>query len=287
LYNAATVNGFQGDVLVVNGTPHPYLSVSRQKYRFRLLNAANARRIDVGLSTGTMYQIATDGGLLPSLQSPSRIALAPAERVDIVIDFAQYRIGDVVTLLNDDPFTPVLPEIIQFRVTSNATDTSALPTMLNTLYAPLPAATNTRTIVFARNAAGDWQMNSLSYDPASIAFPDVKLNTVETWVLQNIDPLIPHPFHQHLVQFQIVDVCQMAAMSCDACKTAATCGSMPPATQQGWKDTVLIPPQTQVRVKMKFYYTGTDTFNGGQYVFHCHNLEHEDHAMMLQQTVSP
>ncbi|HZS38472.1 MAG TPA: multicopper oxidase family protein [Polyangia bacterium] len=286
-YSVSFVNGFQGDVLVVNGTARPYLDVARRKYRFRLLNASNARRIDVGLSTGSMYQISTDGGLLPTQLNPSRIPLAPAERADIVIDFAQYQIGDVVNLTNDDPFTPLQPEILQFRVTSDQTDTSSLPFALNGAFTPYtattPVTTRSRSLTFDYDSTGgEWRINGKTYNPTAFEFTGTHVDDVEIWSLTNADPThpIPHPFHQHLVQFQILDICPVASPSC---------ATPPPGPLSGWKDTVLVQPGTIVRVKMKFYYSGADVATAfaspAPYVFHCHNLEHEDHAMMLQQQI--
>lgn len=286
-YVVNVVNGFQGNVVVVNGTPHPYISVARRKYRFRMLNGSNARRFDLGLSRGTMSEIGTDGGLLPSALTPPKIPLAPAERVEIVIDFAQYKIGDVITLTNDDPFPPPQTEILQFRVTRDETDTSSLPATLNSALPTLPANTRTRTLTFAFDSGNNrWTMNGHTYDPAAFEFGAsagdlTHLGDTETWTLTNSDPNTPHPFHQHLVEFQILNVCPLPA--------APGCSSPPPATAIGWKDTVIVPPSSSVDIKMQFYYSAnaTDPFVAGPFVFHCHNLEHEDHAMMLQQNVSP
>ncbi len=64
--------------------------------------------------------------------------------------------------------------------------------------------------------------------------------------------------HVHLVQFQICNIN----------------GEPQEASEHGWKDTFLVPPASEVTVIARFTgYTGT-------YVFHCHNLEHEDFAMM-------
>jgi spore coat protein A, manganese oxidase len=289
VYTANTTPGTTGNLLLVNGTPHPFMQVARRKYRFRILNASNSRRLDVGLSKGSMSMIATDGGLMPAPLSTARIPLAPAERADIVVDFSQYKIGDVVSLVNDDTSASSLPEVLQFRVTSNATDTSMLPAALN----PNPVTisdtdTRERTLVFAQTG-GMWTINGQTFS-STPAFTETHINDVETWSLENTDPMIPHPFHQHLVQFQILDICPGA--------TTAGCSTGPAPTQQGWKDTVLVPANSTVRIKMKFYYSGTgvagvDPFpttsmsSPNNYVFHCHNLEHEDNFMMLQQTVSP
>ena len=49
--------------------------------------------------------------------------------------------------------------------------------------------------------------------------------------------------------------------------------------EKGWKDTVLVMPGESVRVITKFE-------RPGKFVFHCHNLEHEDDGMMLNFQVS-
>jgi spore coat protein A len=286
-YDATVIKGFQGEVMVVNGTAQPFLKVARRKYRFRVLNAANARFIRIGLSTGSMYQIGSDGGLLPTRLNPSKIALGPAERADIVIDFAQYKIGDVITMTNDDPFMPAIPEVMQFRIDRDEADTSTLPTDLNPTFvrytAATPAVTRTRDVVFSYDSgAAEWKLNGKTYDSSATEFNDSKLGDVEIWNLKNTDTafLVPHPFHQHLIEFQILDICPMATPNC---------GVAPVGSQAGWKDTVSVPPTSIVRIKMQWYYNGaaTDPYAAGSYVFHCHNLEHEDHSMMLQQLVSP
>ena len=48
----------------------------------------------------------------------------------------------------------------------------------------------------------------------------------------------------------------------------------------GWKDTVDLLPGETCEVAVRF------TDHAGRYVFHCHNLEHEDMAMMANFSVS-
>jgi FtsP/CotA-like multicopper oxidase with cupredoxin domain len=87
---------------------------------------------------------------------------------------------------------------------------------------------------------------------------------VEIWEFTNAT-YDAHPVHIHDIQWQILD----------------TNGQKPPAGDQGWKDTFLIPALGSVRVIGKFINLT------GIYVFHCHKLEHEDHAMMAQFEVLP
>ncbi len=93
---------FFGDAIVVNGRTWPFFNVEPRRYRFRVLNAANARFLQMALADASsqapgpvIWKIGTDGGLL---DTPVKLAdgndpnslplfLAPSERADIIIDF--------------------------------------------------------------------------------------------------------------------------------------------------------------------------------------------------------
>src|SRR4029078_7959522 len=91
-----------------------------------------------------------------------------------------------------------------------------------------------------------------------------KVGLIYIWTLVNFSNQI-HPFHKHLTEFQVLDVN----------------GAPPSLEQSGWKDTVAVPPGAQIRIIFK-----NEAFTG-TYVFHCHRLEHDDHRMMLQESVLP
>src|SRR5262247_4047803 len=100
-YDHQRHHGAAGNVMLVNGAPWPVLDVAARKYRFRILNASNATRFRLALSTGQpLVQIATDGGWLPAPSSQETIDLAPAERVEVVGDFSGCPIGSRVVLEN-------------------------------------------------------------------------------------------------------------------------------------------------------------------------------------------
>ncbi|MGH9558440.1 MAG: multicopper oxidase family protein, partial [Bryobacteraceae bacterium] len=96
--------GVMGDVILVNGAPWPRLEVSNTKYRFRVLNASNARRYELALDPppvgSSFIQIGSDGGLLESPVTHQTVRIAPSERFDLVIDFSKYPVGSLVTLAN-------------------------------------------------------------------------------------------------------------------------------------------------------------------------------------------
>ena len=272
--------GFLGDTMMVNGVIQPYFQVPRRKMRFRLLNGSNSRIYNFTLSNGKPFtQIGSDGGLLSAPVSRTSIQLAPAERADVIIDFTSVPVGTSVVLQNGDGgctysyrsgYTSeggwssggVKVDIMRFDVTRDEVDDSSIPATLRAVTRiPTSQATKSRTWTLGQTYSGGrnkWSINGKLWDPARVdATP--ALNSTEIWTFQNQSGQT-HPMHIHDIQFQIVDIG----------------GQAPSAFDAGWKDTVLVPKWGSARVIMKF----TDLT--GNYVLHCHKLEHEDHAMMTQ-----
>ena len=254
-------SGELGDTILVNGVVQPYLEVANRKYRFRILNGSNRREYVLALSNGQpITQIGTDGGLLESPVDLDSIWTSPAYRVDVVIDFSQVPVGQSVILQNLDG-SGSTAEIMRFDVVRSEVDTSSLPSRLTTIERLDPAqAVTTRRFTFSRRR-GSWVINGRTYDPNRID-ANPKVNTVEIWELTNRS-MMNHPVHIHLAQFQVL----------------GSTGNQP--EYMGLKDTFLVRPMQTVRVIGRFAnYTG-------KYVFHCHNLEHEDFAMMGNFEVLP
>jgi FtsP/CotA-like multicopper oxidase with cupredoxin domain len=274
LYPDGNKFGATGDVMLVNGAPWPRLEVARCKYRFRVLNASNSDSYTLALSDGQpLVQIATEGGLLPAPVDIDSLPLGMGERADLVVDFATYAVGSQVVLQNAGG-APGLDEIIRFDVVRDASDVSRLPSTLSAIQPWREAdAVRTRNFTFEETQVSDapaygWTINGQSFDPGRVdALPD--LNDIEVWTFKNVPfPGVPfqvvHPVHVHLVNFLILD----------------RDGRPPAAHEAGWKDTVVVHPNEQVRVIMRF-----EGYRG-RYLIHCHNLEHEDHAMMARFDVA-
>ncbi len=105
-YKLTSNNGVTGNRILVNGVPQPYFNVGDRKYRLRILNASNSRSYELALSNGQSFiQIGTESGLLPAPVKRTRISIAPAERVDVVIDFAK-KLGQRIVLQNPPPTAP-------------------------------------------------------------------------------------------------------------------------------------------------------------------------------------
>ncbi|MEU4570935.1 multicopper oxidase family protein [Nonomuraea sp. NPDC023979] len=249
------MGGVLGDVILVNGAPWPELRVARARYRFRLLNASNARTYE--LSTGgPIVRIGSDGGLLTGPVTVRQVRLAPAERVDVVVDFAAHKVGDRVELRNLAGEGPQA-RVMRFVVDRDARDDSAVPAKLSTVERLDPAkATVTRDFEFSSGSmhgGTGWLINGKPFDPKRMdARP--KLGDTEIWRLSSD---VAHPVHLHLSHFQVLSV-----------------NGERPAGPPEWKDTVELRDAQTVEIVTRF------TGYKGRYVFHCHNLEHEDMAMM-------
>ena len=254
---AKYMEGVIGDVILVNGAPWPVLEVDAAKYRFRILNASNARRYELALEGTDLIQIGSDGGLLDKPINHPSLVVAPAERFDVIVDFSQYQPGTEVTLLNRLD-TGRAGQVMRFKVARKAADDSNIPARLSTYSAvPEPKGLVHRKWRFRRGDANGhkgWTINGKPFDP-KVMQASVKLDQYEIWSFVTD---VHHPVHVHLAPFQVL----------------RRGGAKPGPYDLGWKDTVDVRPAEVVDVLVKF------SAHKGKYLIHCHNLEHEDMAMM-------
>jgi spore coat protein A, manganese oxidase len=259
------ISGVFGDCIVVNGAPWPQLEVTNTRYRFRFLNASNARRYELALDPKPdggppFVQIGGDQGLLAGPVGHDTIKIAQAERFDVVVDFSRYSVGDQITLTNQLGRGGT-GKVMRFVVARRGADDSQIPANLaDVRRLQASDATARRDLVFARGGARAhgmtlWTINGEPFHPDRID-ADPTLGAVELWKVraQNVE----HPIHIHLAPFQVVSVG----------------GNDPGPWNQGWKDTVSLDNGDDAELLVHF-----DGFKG-RYVFHCHNLEHEDMQMM-------
>jgi spore coat protein A, manganese oxidase len=259
------MEGVLGDTILVNGVLWPFMEVSNTRYRFRILNASNARRYRLAFepepSDGAPFvQVGSDGGLLGAPISHRTITIAPAERFDVVIDFSKYPLGTKVTLKNRLGLGTT-SRVMRFHVVRKEKEESTVPKRLSDMSAFEALGESgprfTRKFSFTQdlhNGQVVWAINGKVFDPSRI---DVrpKLGSTEIWEFFTD---VHHPIHLHLVHFKVL----------------SRNGRRPQPKDAGWKDTVDVLPGQVVRVLVRF-----EGYRG-RYVFHCHNLEHEDMMMM-------
>lgn len=251
--------GVQGDTILVNGAPFPFLELSNTRYRFRLLNASNRRIYKLALDPppperAAFIQIGSDAGLLPAPVPQTELIIAPAERFDVVIDFSHYAIGTQVVLKNLDG-NHTTSQVMRFDVVRSQPDDSAIPDrLLPDEEALNPAqAEVTRRVILSRSGKR-FRINGKEFAPNRVEFRPC-LNSTEIW---EVFADIPHPFHMHLAHFQVL----------------SRNNQNPASTDVGWKDTVRVGPREMVRIIARF------TPYRGKFIYHCHMLEHEDLGMM-------
>jgi spore coat protein A len=280
-----------GNAILVNAKLFPYLDVEPRKYRFRVLNASNARTYHLALvdnapnshaaqNAAPFHQIGTDQGFLPVPVPVANLEIAPGERADLIVDFTEHRGAQL--MLKSDAFV-----VMQFRVSSaRVTDTSSLPSSLRPVpKIPESQAAQTRLLTLDEyvNKSGNPVMlllNGTHWKEPITEKP--VLGSTEIWTL--INPTNDtHPIHLHLVRFQILDRQSYEPWLFQTKRQLHFLGPPePPAPNEaGWKDTVRAHSRMVTRIIVPF-----EGFTG-RYVWHCHILEHEDNEMMRPYEVVP
>lgn len=195
------------------------------------------------------------------------IPLAMAERVEVIVDFSAYPLNTTVTL--DDQNEPLAQRsVLQFIVVRKVRDGSRVPDRLAEISAIVPTgATERRSFVFtsadSSHSETRWSINGKEFDAAR-AIAEVSANDIELWRLANHSfrekHNVVHPVHLHLANFQIL-----------------TRNGKPPAPyESGLKGTAALNVGDEVEIAVRF------PRYKGKYLFHCHNLEHEDRGMMAR-----
>jgi spore coat protein A, manganese oxidase len=303
---------FFGNTMVVNGRTWPFLQVEPRRYRFRILNGSNSRFLILKVVSDPLagrpatpalplWQIGADGGFLPRPVMLEQLLMAPAERVDVILDLTGVPDGRNLFLINegpDEPFGGGSPgtdfpaadpattgQVMRFDVVPLVSrDTTQDPSRLTLpAFRPLGRANNTRRLSLNEadsavlpgvgpvaallGTMGDTGPTALGWDDPITENP--ALGAIETWELHNFTE-DAHPIHIHEVQFQIVD-----RQSMEGGMTRA-----PEPWEAGFKDTVIAYPGEVTRVRALFDLPGL-------YVWHCHIVEHEDNEMMRPYFIGP
>jgi spore coat protein A len=318
---------FFGNMIMVNGTTWPFQTVERRRYRFRFLNGCQSRFLILDFSNIPgleVWQIGNEGGFLAApvnltADHGNQLLLGLAERADVIFDFGKVPVGSYVlgNLGPDEPFGGGVPgvdfpvadpattgQILQFRVVpALETDLTTPPRdMVLPAVTPLPAATLTRPLALIEKmgvgydragaevegpteallgrvvngtALDDMWMHPVTENPA--------VGATEVWEFYNTTG-DAHPMHVHEVPFEVVNrqALKLDGDGDDVAEPIQLDGPvMPPQPwESGFKDTVIAYPAQVTRIRAQFN-------TPGQFVWHCHIVEHEDNEMMRPYRIGP
>ncbi|KAH3913543.1 hypothetical protein HBH56_104400 [Parastagonospora nodorum] len=283
VYNSNGNYGLPGDVIQVNGQPWPHLKVEPRKYRFRLLNGALSRMFTISLQDDLSDSrldfdvVASDCGLFAHPVKANTLAFSMGERYEIIVDFANHK-GKNITMKNargvignpDFAATDLVMRFIVGDTLSDDCNNGDVPSTLR-VTAPPKEANISRSFDFER-IGEHWVVNGVGWaDIEHRILTRPTLGTDETWELKNGngDSNITgvHPIHIHLVDFQVLS-------------RSGGRGKVLPYEAAGLKDVVWLAPGETIRVAAKYAPWP------GVYMFHCHNLVHEDDDMLVAFNVT-
>jgi spore coat protein A, manganese oxidase len=316
---------FFGNMIIANGITWPYQQVEQRRYRFRFLNGCQSRFLilDFAHIPGVeVWLIGNEGGFLAApvnlTEIGNRLPMGLAERADVIVDFANVPPGNYVlgNLGPDEPYGGGIPgtdfpsadpgttgQILEFQVKPSQAYDPTTPPMFLQLPAidPLPVESVTRPLALIEkmgmgfDASGEMLEGPtealLGTVEAGIAVEKLWMAPVtenpavgdcEVWEFYNTTG-DAHPMHIHEVVFEVVnreglvldeneEVVQPIQLNGDI--------TPPEPWESGFKDTVTAFPGQVTRVRMKFT-------SPGQFVWHCHIVEHEDNEMMRPYRIGP
>jgi FtsP/CotA-like multicopper oxidase with cupredoxin domain len=261
--------GILGDDIVVNGTYAPYLDVTTELVRLRMLNVSNARSYNFGFDDNRQFSlIGTDGGLLERPAHMNRIQVAVGERAEIVV---KVKPGERTVLRSYEPdlgggMMRIVHgsgdqfDVLQLRAAQNLSAAMEIPPQLSTMEKLDPSS----SVITREFELGDDAINDEKLDMSTINHAST-IDTTEIWNVFN-NGSEAHTFHVHNVQFQVLSIN----------------GHAPPPELSGLKDTISVHKGRNLQLIMRFTdYTDPNT----PYMYHCHVFDHEDKGMMGQFVV--
>ena len=317
---------FFGNCLMVNGNTWPFHRVQQRRYRFRFLNGCQSRFLILdfnGIPGVEVWQIGNEGGFLAAPVNiaalGNRLLMGLAERADVIVDFANVPPGNYVlgNVGPDEPFGGGSPgddfeiadasstgQVMEFRVVPALAPDPTTPPQFLVLPAilPLPAETVTRPLALiekmgmGHDANGEHLEGPVEALLGRVGVDGIPVSqmwmepvtenpaegAVELWELYNMTG-DAHPMHVHEVVFEVVNREGLVLDDEDeAIQPIQLDGhiTLPEPWETGFKDTVIAYPGQVTRIRMQFD-------NAGQFVWHCHIVEHEDNEMMRPYRIGP
>ena len=253
-------DGRQGSTRLVNGKTEPELTMAAgQIERWRIINASSARYVRLSIGGRPFTILGTDGGLIEAPVTVNEVLLTPADRADIAVGpFAE---GETIAVeaLKYDRTTVLRAKNERFatvRVGPGAPSRAVIPTTLRHIE-PLVSGdvAPTREVHLGFKLSLRHGVDFVVNKEQHHRDKPVKVGELQVWDVIN-DTMMDHPFHLHGFFFQVVSE-----------------NGRPPAFLS-WEDTVNVPPKGRVRIA----WMPDDRV--GEWMYHCHILEHHASGMM-------
>ena len=316
---------FFGNMIMVNGNTWPFLNVEQRRYRLRFLNGCQSRFLILdfsNISGAEVWQIGNEGGFLAApvnitADHGNKLLLGLAERADLIVDFTNVAQGNYVlgNVGPDEPFGGGVPnvhfdaadpnstgQVMEFRVGPAFAQDPTTPPQFLVLpaIAPLPTESVTRPLALLEKGEVlpeigfdgpieatlgniDSNGNAVEKKWADEVSENPSVGATEMWEFFNFTA-DAHPMHVHEVVFEVVNREKLVLdeESEETVQPVQLTGDvrLPEAWESGFKDTVVAYPGEVTRIRAKF-----DT--PGQFVWHCHIVEHEDNEMMRPYRIGP
>jgi FtsP/CotA-like multicopper oxidase with cupredoxin domain len=312
---------FFGNTIIVNGNTWPYQTVEQRRYRLRVLNGCQARFLilDFASIPGVeVWQIGNEGGLLAETVNltdghNNQLLIAPAERADLIVDFTKVKPGNYIlrNLGPDEPYGGGEPgedfemadlettgQILEFRViAASGKDQSAPPQFLKLpSIANFPEATYVRRLALleemsmvhdgpseAKLGMIDQDGNPFAQEWMDKVTENPSVGDSEVWEFYNFTA-DAHPMHVHEIVFHVINRERLALEeeTGEPVVPFILSGQVRPPEpwENGLKDTVISYPGEVTRIHAYFE-------KPGQFVWHCHIVEHEDNEMMRPYRIGP
>lgn len=301
-----------GDAIIVNGKAWPHVTVRRRKYRFRIINASNARFFRFFFNNGLRFiHVGSDSAYIKKPVLSNETLLAPSEIADVVIDFSKSR-TDTAILGNNapypfpsgDPVNEANSMIMKFIIEKKREkDAAQVPKELIKYPSPdLSSASRIRYIAMYEYTSDTGEpthlyINGKTYDEPVTEIP--RVGTSEIWNVINLTE-DNHPLHIHLGVFMVLDQTELVhseefkecmlkkndAIKCQVNKYARGKKLHVLQHENGWKNVYKMAPGYVTKIIVRFSYIHANTsysFDATEepgYVYHCHILDHEDNMMM-------
>ncbi|KAI4381480.1 hypothetical protein MLD38_007549 [Melastoma candidum] len=302
-----------GDAIIVNGKAWPYLVVQRRKYRFRIINASNARFFKFFFTNGLGFvHVGSDSAYLRSPVYVNETLLAPSEIADIVVDFSGSK-SDEAILANGaaypypsgDPVNEANSKVMKFIIREErVVDSSRVPgKLIEYPLADVSQATRTRYITMYEYTSPTDEpthlyINGRAYEERVTETP--REGTTEVWEVINLTE-DNHPLHIHLGLLAVVKQTEIVGLEefkacmerrnnarvCHVERHASGRRSEAEEHERGWKNVYKVMPGhvTTMLVRFSYIHSANSSYSFDPtaepgYVYHCHILDHEDNVMM-------